>query len=513
MNNYRNKFITKSPFGDVVEYQLDDEKEINKLNSFVDNKRKNVVIQGLGFVGAAMAAAVSNAKNEKGERLYNVIGVDLPDERNYWKIALTNRFIPPVVSTDKTLIQAYKEAGLAGNLMATHSSHAYSLADIIVIDIHLDINKKEIGNVNDYNFTYNIYKKALNIVAENIKEETLVIVETTVPPGTTEKVIFPLFKEVLEKRGLDSSKFYLAHSYERVMPGPKYYDSIVNFYRVFSGVDQGSRAKAREFLQSFINTDEYPLTELHSTNASEIAKVLENSFRAMNIAFIKEWTDFAGNADVNLFEVIDAIRIRPTHKNIMQPGFGVGGYCLTKDALLADWAYQNHFNNNKHLDMSINAISVNDLMPDYTFDLLKKFYPSLDGKKIIIFGISYLSNVSDTRYSPTEYFYDLCEKENAEVFVHDTMVTYWDEKNKEINTDLNSIKDYDAEIAVFTVTHKEYLELSSNKILEMIPKLKLVIDANNVISDKTALELINKGISIVGVGKGHWNNINDNKNF
>ena len=133
------------------------------------------------------------------------------------------------------------------------------------------------------------------------------------------------------------------------MPGPSYLNSIVNFYRVYSGINKESRLKAREFFESFINTQDYPLSEVHSNTAAEMAKVLENSFRAMNIAFIQEWTEYAEKAGVNLFEVIEAIRIRPTHKNIMLPGFGVGGYCLTKDPLLADWSYQNMFHSEKNL--------------------------------------------------------------------------------------------------------------------------------------------------------------------
>ena len=495
-----------SPFGEEFFYELNNEKEIIKINSFINNNRRNVIIQGLGFVGTAMAAALSAAKNNEGKVLFNVIGVDLPDEKNYWKIGLINRFKPPVVSTDNTLFEAYRNAETNGNLLATYSDHAFTVADIVIIDIHLDIKKSALGNVYDYSFTYKNYINALQVAADKVKEGVLIIVETTVPPGTTEKVIYPLFKKAFAKRCLDTSKLYIAHSYERVMPGPKYYDSIVNFYRVFASINEASKEKTRSFLESFINVEDYPLTELHSTTASEISKVLENSFRAMNIAFIKEWTDFAQKADVNLFDVIDAIRVRPTHRNIMQPGFGVGGYCLTKDALLADWAYQNHFGNQNHLEMSINAISTNDLMPEYTFELLKQSINSLKDKNIAIFGVSYLSDVSDTRYSPTEYFHSLCKKEGANVNVYDPLVSYWEEKNISIENKLDSIKDSKIQIAVFTVKHKEYFELNSDKILELMNNLEVLIDANNVINDQVAKELKDKDVKIIGVGKGHWNN-------
>ena len=106
----------------------------------------------------------------------------------------------------------------------------------------------------------------------------------------------------------------------------------INNHRVMSGINPCSKDKIREFLETFTNTKEFPLYELHSTTAAETAKVLENSFRAMNIAFVQEWTEYAQDLNVDLFEVINAIRVRSTHQNLMFPGFGVGGYCLTKDS-------------------------------------------------------------------------------------------------------------------------------------------------------------------------------------
>jgi len=109
------------------------------------------------------------------------------------------------------------------------------------------------------------------------------------------------------------------------MPGPDYIDSIQNFYRVYSGIDENSADSVEQFLKTIISTKDYPLTRLGSTNATEMAKVLENSYRAMNIAFTVEWSRFAEEAGVNLYEVVDAIRMRPTHRNLMYPGIGVGG--------------------------------------------------------------------------------------------------------------------------------------------------------------------------------------------
>ena len=116
----------------------------------------------------------------------------------------------------------------------------------------------------------------------------------------------------------------------------------------------------------------------------------------MNIAFIQEWTELAEAANVNLYEVIDAIRLRPTHSNIMRPGLGVGGYCLTKDPLLASWSSEKIFEG-KPLKQSEESVVINDRMPLHTYNKISNFYNgSLEGKTVLILGVSYLSDVGDT---------------------------------------------------------------------------------------------------------------------
>lgn len=496
--------ISRSPYNDTFQYTIDEAGEKAAIDAFVAPGRETVIIQGLGFVGSAMLAAVAGARSTDGRILYDVIGVDLPDEKNYWKIAMANSGRPPVFSSDSNIDRAFEEAASNGNMMATYSEYAYTKADVVIIDINLDISKKELGDPFNYDFTYEGYRKAVEVIARNIPEGTLVLVESTVPPGTTEKVIHPVFSEIFKERGLDIETLRLAHSYERVMPGLDYLRSITDFYRVFSGIDGPSRMRARSFLESFINTAEFPLSELHSTTASEMAKVLENSFRAMNIAFLQEWTEYAEAAGVNLFDIIEAIRIRPTHRNLMYPGFGVGGYCLTKDSLLADWSYGELFGGSGHLEMSLNAVAVNDLMPQHTFRRLKEHIPDLKGAKIAIMGVSYLNDVADTRHSPSEFFHDLCTAEGAEVSVHDPIVEYWEEKNMTIDTDIGYLAKSRHDVAIFTVKHSQYMEMSAEGILETLPGVRVIIDANNIIDDKKASQLAGRGVTMIGIGKGHW---------
>ncbi len=494
----------RSPFNDQFSFNYSPETEQKKIDYFIQPKRNVVVVMGLGFVGTAMCAALAAAEDSNGQPLYSVIGVDLADENNYWKIGRLNEGKPPVYSSDERLEQGIQKAVTRKNLMATYAQYAFSVADVVVVDINLDVQKELPGNAVHYNFTLNPYIKAIRELAQNVTEGTVVIIESTVPPGTTEQVIYPEMLRVWEERGLNSEQLFLAHSYERVMPGKNYLHSITDYYRVFAGINPASAEKARFFLTSFINTKDYPLTELHSTTASEMAKVLENSYRAMNIAFMQEWTELAEKAGVNLFEVIEAIRKRKTHQNIMAPGFGVGGYCLTKDSLLADWAAGNFFDAPNLLKMSVRAIDINDQMPEYTFKLLQRYLPDLNGAHIALFGVSYLNDVADTRHTPAGLFYDLCKKHGTEIFLHDPMVRFWEEKKRVVINQMSEMADKQIDAAVFAVRHSDYLNLNAENIRNILPQAKLLIDANNIINNKTADQLRAGGIRVIGVGKGHW---------
>ena len=427
--------------------------------------KKVVVVQGLGFVGSVMGLVVANALTEE----YAVIGIDLPTPGSYWKIRSINEGVFPVIASDPKIELYYQNARQKKNYYASFDGYAYSKADVIVVDINLDVQKKSTKNkdLEGYDVDLTPFRKAIEAIGSYCKEDVLVLVETTVPPGTAQKIVRPLLEESLTKRGLPIDKVKVGHSYERVMPGPKYIDSIQNFYRVFAGTDEKSAVAVETFLRTVIRTDEYPLTRLGNTNATEMAKVLENSYRAMNIAFMVEWSRFAEEAGVDIYEVVNAIRMRPTHKNIMLPGLGVGGYCLTKDPLLASWARMNLFGSEEKLGQSEKGVHINDKMPVYAFDFLKARYPgSLEGKKVLLLGVSYLNDVGDTRYTPVEGFYDHLEMEGCELHLHDPHVKYWEEKDIWVNQDLDGLLEDSYDIIVITTGHKDYR--GNNSLIEKI---------------------------------------------
>ena len=417
--------------------------------------KKVVVVQGLGFVGAVMALVVANALTEE----YAVIGIDLPTTTSWWKINAINEGQFPVIADDPKIELFYSQTRKKNNLYATADPYAYGKADVVVVDINLDVQKRsgEAGSLDGYDVDLNPFKKAITAIGANCRPDVLVLVETTVPPGTSAKIVKPLLEESLLKRGLSTDSIRVGHSYERVMPGPKYVDSIQNFYRVFSGVDDASANATEAFLRTIIRTDEYPLTRLGITHATEMAKVLENSYRAMNIAFMVEWSRFAEEAGVDIYEVVNAIRMRPTHKNIMLPGLGVGGYCLTKDPLMASWAKQNLFGSAEGLKQSETGVRINDRMPYHAFDFLVKHYPrDLNGKRVLLLGVSYLNDVGDTRYTPVRGFYEQLAKAGANITLHDPHVTWWEEKELKVESDLQQLLNETYDLVVITTGHKEY---------------------------------------------------------
>jgi UDP-N-acetyl-D-glucosamine dehydrogenase len=408
--------------------------ETDKISGFLEKNRgkKVVVVQGLGFVGSVMALVVANSDQED----YAVIGVDLPNSKN--AIDSLNNGIFPIQCNDPTIYTYHRQAINKGNFFATSNEYAYSKADVIIVDINLDVlkNSDSDNHLDSYEVNMNGFSNAISTIATNCKEDVLVLIETTVPPGTCEKFVKPVMEREFDRRGLPR-KYKIGHSYERVMPGPNYVDSIKNFYRVYSGMDEESADAVEKFLKTIITTDQFPLTRLSGTTSSEISKVLENSYRAMNIAFMQEWTEFAESAHVNLFEIVNAISMRPTHQNIMRPGLGVGGYCLTKDSLLASWASQELFGSVR-LVQSERAIEINDRMPMHTYYTIKHFYSgNINGKKILILGISYLKNVGDTRSTPVELLYKKLLGDGATIVLHDPFLKYWNEQNLTIDQSVN----------------------------------------------------------------------------
>lgn len=475
------------------------------LFNFIEiNKNKQVVaVQGLGFVGTVMSLVVANS--DHGE--YAVIGVDRATEDSYWKIAEINAGICPIVSSDSLVSEFFEKAKQQQNFYATYDSIAFSYADVIIVDINLDVTKvkDDLGNIESYDVPLVGFKKAIESIGQVCKEDVLILVETTVPPGTCKKIVYPIIVESLRSRGLATDKFKLGHSYERVMPGPNYVNSIKNFYRVYSGINEHSADAVEKFLKTVISTDEYPLTRLKTTESTEMAKVLENSYRAMNISFAIEWSRFAENAGVDLYEVVDAIRLRPTHANLMYPGIGVGGYCLTKDPLMASWASEEFFGVESGLQSSVKAVENNDKMPMFCFDFVSNILKHHDKEttSIGLLGVAYGPGIGDTRFSPVEDFFKRLSMHFDNIKCQDPYVPLWAELNLQIETSLETFMTDSFDILIVTTGHRDYI--NNNDIYELIVcanKEMIIIDTVGLLDlhKLPAHFSQNKNFYVLGVG-------------
>jgi nucleotide sugar dehydrogenase len=519
----------------------DYEKESKRLEATISDQRalgrEIVVVMGVGFVGAAMAAVVADTEDENGEPTKFVIGMQRPSTRSYWKIPLLNRGLSPVKSEDEELepmiARCVKEKK---TLTATFSYEVLKLADVVVSDVQCDYLKESFGNVRDGQTDMVALESSLEIVAEHIPPETLVLIETTVAPGTTEQVAYPIMRKVFRKRGIQSDPL-LAHSFERVMPGKEYVASIRDFWRVCSGINEEATRRVEKFLREVVNTEDYPLTVLDRPIESETAKIIENSFRATILAFLDEWSVFAERNGVDLIKVIEAIKVRPTHNNIIFPGPGIGGYCLPKDGGLGVWAYRHiHGFEDDIFKITPLAIDINDTralrVAQLTRDAMRNMGRPLAAAEILLLGASYREDVGDTRYSGSELIVRRLTEMGAELRAHDPYVQHWweFEKQDEYPSPTHSLKRFfrnqdrlvalrierdlekalaGADAVIFAVRHQPYLDLDPDEVVETAGGPLAVIDCFGILDDERIKRYFELGCEVKGLGRGHVKRIKD----
>ena len=454
----------------------------------------NVVVQGLGFVGLAMSVAIASAKDENNDPLYNVIGLELNNKQGLKKVKDINSNIFPLRSSDLLLENSFKKCILNNNLRATTNPEVISNADFIIVDINLDVDlDKERGSIDFAGFT-----KAIKTIGDFVRSDALVIIETTVPPGTTERIAYPILKDKFDKRFSAGNLPMLAHSYERVMPGPNYFNSITNFWRVYSGCNLESTKKCKEFLETIINTQKYEMKEVMSPTASETAKIMENSYRALNIAFIDEWSKYADLVEIDLFDVVSSIKVRPTHSNIMNPGLGVGGYCLTKDPLMGMVSLDQIFKKKSEFPLSKLSVEINKQMPKNTLKKIMENLPK-NGNRILVLGITYREDVADTRFSASEQLISLLLDNDLKVDCYDPMIKESNLNGVNLLDKLPKANNYS--VIVLTVKHKKFLDLNFDDWL--LNFSGSVIDSNGVMNIKEIKKLKGLGINIKAIGRGN----------
>jgi len=516
--------------------------EFQRISRLVDHARNEgkeiVVVVGVGFVGAVMAAVIADSRDRStGRHAKFVIGMQRPSPRSYWKIELLNRGRSPVKAedpeVDPLIARCVKEHK---TLIATYTPEVMKLADVVVVDVQCDYVKRELGNLRSGTTDMAALEKSLATIGELIPPSCLVLIETTVAPGTTEYVAYPILKRAFEKRGIRSEPL-LAHSFERVMPGRNYVASIRDFWRVCAGVNEESRRRVVRFLKEVINTEQFPLTVMDRPLESETTKIVENSYRAAILAFLHEWSLFAERNGVDLIKVVNAIRMRPTHSNIIFPGPGIGGYCLPKDGGLGMWAYRHLMGFEDDIfTITEAAININDTralhVAELVRDALRNMGKYVAASRCVLLGAAYREDVGDTRYSGSELVVRKLAEMGAEIGIHDPYVLRWWElekqdtypapgqswsrffRNQEHLSELRVEQDLaralkDADAVIFAVRHEPYLKLRPDDVIRMTGQPAAIIDCFGILDDDRIRRYFELGCEVKGLGRGHVKRIKD----
>ena len=446
---------------------------------------KKIVIQGLGYVGLAMMTFCAGAK-KNNKYVYNVVGVEKDSPKGIKILNTINSKRIPKIVEDKKFSQFYLKLIKDNRIKASINDSEYLEADVIFVCSNCDydfINSKvKLEN----------YIKNIEQISKKIKNNCLLVIQSTLPPGTTDKVLEPLIKKNLKKRGIKN--FYICHSFERITPGKDYYSSMKNVERIIGGKNQKSVKNTKKIFENIFNLKSNKIIEFNSPSESETCKIIENSYRATNIAFIEEWRKFCSKNNLDLEKILSCIRQRKTHSNIMRSGIGVGGYCLTKDPLFAKASSKQILHQEFDFPLSTVATKVNQKM---TFDIMSeiknRFSKKITGKKVLLIGVSYREDTNDTRYSPAEGVYSFLKKIRCKLNFYDPIVNYW-EYSGGYTMKKNNLKNYD--VYIYLIKHHSFKNLNiqyKNK--------SLILDLNHVLENKKRIKISkNKNLNNYFIG-------------
>ena len=419
-----------------------------------------VAVIGLGYVGLPLAVRAK-------ERGYDVVGIDLDKK----KIDLINKKKSPIA--DEFLMENLPKYPFKATVDATEIKSA----DIVLICVPTPVDHL-------YQPDLSPVEGACKMVAENLKKEALVVLESTVNPGVSEEVVKPIFESYGHKIGVD---VHIAHCPERINPGdPKW--NVTNIPRVVGAFTPKGLAKAKKFYESIVDGVIRPMKHIRE---AEACKVVENSFRDINIAFVNELAKSFDAMDIDVKDVIEGASTKPFAFMAHYPGRGIGGHCIPVDPYyLIERAKKAGFDH-KFLRTSR---EINNSMPDYTVELLQdklnEVKLPLNGTNIGMLGISYKANVDDDRESPYYAIVKALHKHKAKIHSFDPHVL-----SKSSCKSLETIlKKSDALILV--TNHREFMNIDG-KLLKKYG-IKVIVDGMNCL-DKN--EIKKNGVIYKGIGR------------
>jgi UDP-N-acetyl-D-glucosamine dehydrogenase len=395
----------------------------------IQNKSAKIGVIGLGYVGLPLAV-------EKAKAGYTVLGFDIQKEK-VDKVNKGINYIGDVVTSE------LEDIVRDGKLSATTDYDRIRECDAIMICVPTPLNKYKQP---DLSFVIN----STNEVAKRMKKDTLIVLESTTYPGTTEEVMLPILEQNGYKVGED---FFLAFSPERVDPGNLVYKTK-NTPKVVGGVTEKCTMHAKSLYERVLNAEVFTVS---SPKEAEMSKILENSFRIVNIAFINEMAILAKKMNINIWQVIDAAATKPFGFMPFYPGPGVGGHCIPIDPFYLTYKAREYDYHTRLIEL---AGEINDYMPEYVverlMDILNNNKKCLNGAKILMLGVSYKNDIDDLRESPSLKVLEQLESKKANVLIHDPYVKQFKYKDQLYTTiDLTKEILNESDAVIITTGHKK----------------------------------------------------------
>ncbi|MGD2201435.1 MAG: nucleotide sugar dehydrogenase [Candidatus Bathyarchaeota archaeon] len=445
-----------------------------------------IVVVGMGYVGIPVAALFADVEG------MNVTGVQRRSKRSGWKIDRLNQGRSPIEGDEPGLAELIERVVRKGSFRATDDTSVYGRADAILITVQTPVDE-------DHQPRYESLKQVSADIGRNMKEGALIVLESTVAPGTTNYVVKPILEE---HSGLEAgTDFNLIFSFERVMLG-RLLHNLQKLPRIVGGLTPGCTERGVELYSHIVEAQILPTDCL----TAEVTKVTENTYRDVNIAFANEIALICESLGVDVYDVRRFVNTLPNipsdpAKNPLRmmhiPGAGVGGHCLPKDPWLLKHGLDAHGAYKFEPKIIVESRRINDYMPRHMKVLMEEALGErgrgLRGSKIAILGFTFLENSDDTRNTPALPLYKLFKESGSEVVVHDPYVK--DFEGVEITNDLEvALKGCDG-IALVT-RHREYIKLSPAPLKKEM-RTPIIVDGRNAFNRD---DFLKAGFSFRGVG-------------
>ncbi len=431
-----------------------------KLLKKIKNKEMEVGVVGLGYVGLPLAV-------EKAKAGFKTIGFDVQEEK-VKRVNEGHNYIGDVVDND------LKKLVGAGMLTATTDFSFVKDVDFIAICVPTPLDKHQQPDIS-------YVKSSVEAISKYLMQETIVVLESTTYPGTTEELVKP----ILEKgSGLKCGEdFYLGFSPERVDPGNLVYKTK-NTPKVVGGIGKDATEVIAAMYRAVLDGD---VAEVSSPAIAEMEKILENTYRNINIGLINELAILCDRMGISIWEVIDAAKTKPYGFQAFYPGPGLGGHCIPLDPYYLTWKAREY---GFHTSMIESSMMINDKMPEYCIDraarILNRFEKSLKGSKVLVVGVAYKQDIDDYRESPALEVIELLKASGAEVSYYDPWISQYRYHGKitkgmtEIRPE--QVEEYDLLMitAAHTNVNYEMLQKHAKAIFDTKNAMKAVTDRENI---------------------------------